>query len=102
MEVNVRHRLCLAGELRLVEVGDVVVAAVEHVEQRRAQLDVVRDVIAGFQVDERGRIGFDAAAFDQRRLAEVPQARAAEPAARMIDRKPDGRDILDRARNAYF
>ena len=58
---------------------------------------VVRDVIAGLQVDERGRIRLDAAVLDQRRLAEVPQARAAEPAARMIDREPDGRDVLDRA-----
>jgi hypothetical protein len=56
-------------------------------------------VIAGFQVDERRSVGPDAVILDQRRLAEVPQASAAEPAARMIDREPDRRDVLDRAGN---
>src|SRR5688572_33484508 len=48
VKVDVGDRLGFAWQLRLVQVRDVVVAAVEDVEQRRTQLDVVRDAIAGF------------------------------------------------------
>src|SRR5262245_22308359 len=100
MEVDIRYRLSLTRQLRLVEVRYVVVAAVEYIEQCCTELDVVREVVAGFHIDERGRLRPDAVVLDQRRRAEMPQARAAEPAARMVDREPQRRDALDRAGNA--
>src|SRR5687768_2018531 len=100
MEVNVLDRLCFVRELRLVEVGDVVVFPIEDVVDRGADLVTLPEAITGFEIDQCRRGRAHAIVFDQRCLAEVPEARAAEPAARMIDREPDRRYIFDRTENA--
>src|SRR5687767_12785912 len=100
MEMDVLDRRRLARQLRFVEVGDVVLVTVEDVEDGCAHLQRVADVIARFEVDQRGRLRLDAAILDQGSFAEVAKARAAEPAARMIDSDADGRNVLDRAGNA--
>src|SRR5262245_8690309 len=100
MEVDVRDGFRFVRELRLVEVRDVVVLAVEHVVQRGRYFVPLAQAIPRFQVDHGCPIRSHTVVFDERCLAEMTEARAAEPAARMIYCDANRRDLLDRAGNA--
>src|SRR6186713_2745750 len=87
------------GELALVEISDVVVARVEQVVGGESDRESLADAAAHLEVHDGGRIGTHRVVFDQGRSAEVPEPRAAKPAARVLHGDADRRDAFDRARN---
>src|SRR5688572_26151169 len=99
MEMPVLCRHCLAGQPALVEICDVVVVRVEQVEGGQRDGKTFTEAAAELQIDQRGRIGTHAAILDEWRRTEMPEARAAEPAARVLYRHAQRRDALDRAWN---
>ena len=99
VEMAVFDRRTFTGQLALVEICDVVVVRVEQVVSGERDREALADAIAQLEVDERRRIGTHAVVLDERRLAEVAEARAAEPAARVLQGDAERGDAFDRARN---
>src|SRR5579864_93891 len=88
----------LSGETGDVVVIDVAGLGVEEVEDLDGEAEVARQVVAGVEVEERGRVRAHAAVLDQRPRAEVAPAEAAEEAMRVGHRGADRRGAADRSR----
>src|SRR5262245_18272996 len=94
MEMNVGHRTWLPGELRCVEVVDVVVPAVEQVEDVQLQLHLLTESRPGARVDERSRLRSHAVVLDKRPRTEATPAQRAEPAVSALVRHAGRRHLI--------
>ncbi len=99
MKVQILDALVrLTRQARRIEVRDVVVVGIEHVQEVEAHIEPLATEPER-RVDGSRRIRFHAAILDQRARPEVAQANAAVPTARVVVREARRDHAIDRARN---
>src|SRR5262249_59113118 len=80
----------LARQARCIEIVDVVVLAIEQVEDIELYLYLLAERVADARVHERGGLRAHAVVLDQRPRSEIAPAQRAKPAVTAFDRYAGG------------
>lgn len=88
-----------ASKTRRVEVVDVGDVSVEQVEQLEYDASPARDVVAGFAIPQRRRLGLHACIFDERARSEMPYADTPEERPARLNRNASRNHPIESTRN---
>src|SRR4030095_8711700 len=102
MEMDVRNRSRFACQARFVEVIDVVVFAIEQVEDVKLHSQRLAEGVGCPRVYERGRLRAYAIVLDERARSEIAPAQRARPPTAAFQGNTSRSDGIGRAGNEIY
>src|SRR4030095_6654808 len=102
MEMDVRNRSRFACQARFVEVIDVVVFAIEQVDDVKLQFERLAEGIGCPRIYERRRLRAYAVILDERARSKIAAPQSACPATAAFQGNPSRSDGVGRAGNKIY